>query len=107
MGECEEWPQAQEEAAKRAALDALAKAQTKPLDQLFERELVRQPGGNGLEELLNSPDMTPEQRQQIQKLMEQQRQLQQQRTNKHGSRETHEVDVPVGWAADAGHELEE
>ncbi len=86
------------EAAKRGALDALAKAQAggKPLEQLFERELVKPNGGGsggGIEELLNDPNMTPEQKQQIiQQLMQQQ---------KHGSLEVHEQDVPVAWFADA------
>jgi hypothetical protein len=86
------------EAAKRAALETLAQAQAgtgKNLDQMFERELVK-PSGNGLEELLNNPDLTPEQRQQIEKLLQQQSQL-----PKHGALETHEVDVPVAWYADA------
>lgn len=85
------------EAAKRAALDALAQAQAgtgKNLDQMFERELVK-PTGNGLEELLNNPDLTPEQRQQIEQLLQKQSQL-----PKHGALETHEVDVPVSWTAE-------
>jgi hypothetical protein len=83
------------EAAKRDALETLAKVQAgtgKNLDQMFERELVKQPGG-GFEELLNSPDLTPEQKQQlIQQLLQQQ---------KHGALERREVDVPVGWFADS------
>jgi hypothetical protein len=82
------------EAAKRDALETLAKAQAggKTLDQLFERELVK-PSGGGIEELLNDPSMTQEQKQQIlQQLMQQQ---------KHGSLEVHEQDVPVAWFADA------
>src|SRR6185436_13426647 len=67
------------EAAKRDALDALARAQAgtgKNLDQMFERELVRQPG---FEDILNNPDLTPEMKQQLLQQM-----LQQQ---KHGSLE--------------------
>ena len=86
------------EAAKRDALDALAKAQAgtgKNLDQLFERELVK-PSGGGFEELLNDPSLTQEQKQQLlQQLMQQQKQ------QKHGSLEVHEQDVPVAWYADA------
>jgi hypothetical protein len=81
------------EAAKRDALETLARAQTsgKGLDQLFERELMK-PSGSGLEELLNDPNMSQEQKQQlIQQLMQQQ---------KHGSLEVHEQDVPVAWLAD-------
>jgi hypothetical protein len=84
------------EAAKREALDTLARAQTagKPLDQMFERELVK-PSGGGIEELLNDPNMSQEQKQQIlQQLMQQQ--------PKHGSLEVHEQDVPVAWLADDG-----
>lgn len=84
------------EAAKRDALDALARAQAggKTLEQVFERELVKpNGGGGGIEELLNDPSLTPEQKQQIiQQLMQQQ---------KHGSLEVHEQDVPVAWFADA------
>jgi len=81
------------EAAKRDALDALARAQTsgKTLDQLYEREVVRQPT-NGLEQILQNPNLSDEQKRQIlQQLMEQQ---------KHGSLEVHEQDVPVAWYAD-------
>ena len=82
------------EAAKRDALDSLAKAQAsaeKSLDKMFERELVR-PNGN-IEDLLNDPSIPQEQKQRIlQQLMEQQ---------KHGSLEVHEQDVPVAWYADA------
>ena len=83
------------EAAKREALDTLTKAQAgtgKNLDQLFERELVK-PSGGGIEEILNDPSMTQEQKQQLlQQLMQQQ---------KHGSLEVHEQDVPVAWYAEA------
>jgi hypothetical protein len=83
------------EAAKRDALDALAKAQAgtgKNLEQMFERELVRPPGG-GIEDILNNPDLTPEMKQQLlQQILQQQ---------KHGSLGVREVDVPVAWFADA------
>jgi hypothetical protein len=83
------------EAAKREALDALAKAQAgtgKNLDQMFERELVKPSGGN-IEEILNNPGLTKEQKQQIlEQLMQQQ---------KHGSLEVHAQDVPVAWYAEA------
>ena len=113
------------EAAKRAALDALAKAEAgKPLDQMFERAPAR-PGGGGIEEILQNPNLTQEQKQQIlEQLMQQQQ--------KHGSLDVHELerrsrevqdegdreavarrsrdvqdegdreaDVPVAWYADA------
>ena len=80
------WPK---EAAKRAALDALAKAEGKPLDQLFERAPAR-PGG--IEEILQNPNLNEEQKRQIlQQLLQQQ---------KHGSLDVHEEDVPVAWYAD-------
>jgi hypothetical protein len=74
----EVWSQ---EAAKRAALDALAKAQAsggKTLEQLYEADTKGQ--------------LTPEQRQQI---------LEQLKNPKHGSLAVHEEDVPVAWSADA------
>jgi hypothetical protein len=82
------------EAAKRDALDALAKAQAgtgKNLDQMFERELVRQPGS--IEDILNNPDLTPEVKQQLlQQFLQREKQ---------GSLGVREVDVPVAWFADA------
>ena len=90
------------EAAKRAALDALAKAQAgKALDQLYERELVK-PNNNGLEQLLQDPSIPEEQKQQM--LQEYIRRMQQQQGGpggqKRGALETHEKDVPVAWTAD-------
>jgi hypothetical protein len=89
------------EAAKRAALDALAKAQGgKPLDQLFEREQTKP--NDGLEQLLNDPSIPEDQKQQL--LQEYIRRMQQQRgapAPTHGMLETHEQDVPVAWYADA------
>jgi len=83
------------EAAKRDALEALAKAQAgtgKNLEQLFESESTKPPGG-GIEEILNNPNIPEEQRQQLlQKYLQQQ---------KHGSLEVHEEDVPVAWYAEA------
>src|SRR6185503_5536231 len=78
------------EAAKRAALDTLAKVQSsgKPLEQQFERELI--PNDN-LEEILNNPNMTPEQKQQILEMLQR---------NRRGSLELHEQDVPVAWTED-------
>ena len=85
------------EAAKRGALEALAKAQAgKGLDQLFERELVKPPGG-GIEDIINNPSIPDEQKQQI--IQEYMKRLQQQQ--KHGALEVHEQDVPVAWYADA------
>jgi len=89
------------EAAKRAALDALAKAQAgKPLEQLFEREVAR-PNNNGLEQLLQDPSIPEDQKQQM--LQEYIRRMQQQQGapgQKRGALETHEQDVPVAWTAD-------
>ena len=82
------------EAAKRDALEALAKAQAgKPLEQLFERAPVKAPGG--IEDLLNNPNIPEEKKQQ---LLQQYLQMQQQ---KHGSLDVHEQDVPVAWYAEA------
>jgi len=87
------------EAAKRDALDTVAKLQadpTKKLEQLFERELVK-PQGGGLEEMLNNPDLPPETRKQIEQIIKQQRA---QPAPKSGALDLHEVDVPVAWYAD-------
>jgi hypothetical protein len=81
------------EAAKRDAIDALAKARSgtgKNLDQMFERELVP-PGGNELQRILQDPNISPEEKQQLLQLMQQRR----------GSLEVQEKDVPVAWYADA------
>jgi hypothetical protein len=82
------------EAAKRDALEALARAQgAKGLEQQFEREPVKPPGG-GLQELLSDPNIPQEEKQRlIEQLMQQQ---------KHGSLDVHEQDVPVAWSADDG-----
>jgi hypothetical protein len=84
------------EAAKRDALDALAKAQAgtgKSLEQLFDRE-VKPPDG-GIQEILNNPDIPEAERQE---LLQRYLQMQQQ---KQGSLEVHEQDVPVAWYAEA------
>jgi parvulin-like peptidyl-prolyl isomerase len=82
------------EAAKRAALDALAQVQAgtgKKLDQVFEREQAAPPGG--IEEILKDPSIPQEQKQEIlQRFLQQQKQ---------GSLEVHEQDVPVAWHAEA------
>ena len=79
------------EAAKRDALEALAKAQAgKTLEQLFERAPVKGPSGFDPN---MSPALSPEEQQRI---LEQLRQQQE-----HGSLELHEQDVPVAWYADA------
>jgi hypothetical protein len=89
------------EAAKREALETIAKLQadpTKKLDQMFERELVKPAGGGGgLEEMLNNPELPAETRKQIEQIIKQQKQ---QPAPKHGALELHEQDVPVGWYAD-------
>jgi hypothetical protein len=84
------------EAAKRAALEALAKVQAsgKGLDQTFEKAPVAPPPGGGIEQLLQDPNLSQEQKQ---KILEQLLQQQQ----KHGSLDVHEEDVPVAWYADA------
>ncbi|MBC7974230.1 MAG: SurA N-terminal domain-containing protein [Myxococcales bacterium] len=88
------------EAAKREALDTLAKAQAgtgKNLDQMFERELTKPSGGgNGLEDMLKNPDLDPQVRKQIEDILKQQ----QMPPPKQGAIELHEQDVPVAWYAD-------
>src|SRR5262249_24416066 len=65
------------EAAKRAALDALAKLDGKGLETTFERAPAS-PGGGGINEILQNPNLTEEQKQQILEQLLQQQQ-------KHGS----------------------
>ena len=84
------------EAAKRDALEALARAGaagSKGLEPLFEREPVKPPGGGGIQELLNDPNIPQEEKQRIiEQILQQQ---------KHGSLDVHEQDVPVAWKAEA------
>ncbi|HEX3474787.1 MAG TPA: SurA N-terminal domain-containing protein [Kofleriaceae bacterium] len=85
------------EAAKRAALDALAKihASGKGLDTMFEREQPAAPPPGGMDQmlqLLQDPSLSPEEKQKLLEMLQQQ---------KHGSLEVHEEDVPVAWYADA------
>lgn len=80
------------EAAKRDALDALAKAQGQQLEKLYERQ--RAPIEPGMEDLFGNPGLTPEQRQQLlEQIMKNQKQ---------GALGIREVDVPVAWKADDG-----
>jgi len=84
------------EAAKRAALEAFAKAQAgTSLDKLFEHEPVKPPGG-GIEDIINNPNIPDAQKQQI--IQEYMKSMQRQ---KHGALEVHEQDVPVAWNAEA------
>jgi hypothetical protein len=85
------------EAAKRDALEALAKARGgtgKNLDDLFEKEPTKP--GFDLQDIMNNPNLTPEQKQQLFQQL-----LQSQQGQKHGALEVHEKDVPVAWYADA------
>jgi hypothetical protein len=88
------------EAAKRAALTALADAQAKKknLDELYEKGQRRPPPGGGLppgiEQILNDPSIPPEQKQQI---IEQLLQMQQGKT---GSITVESGDIPARWAGD-------
>lgn len=83
------------EAAKRAALAALASAQAsgKTLDSQYEREQVQSPSPNGMD--LDS--LPPELRQQIEEMQRKGAPA----GGESGALETHETDVPVGWYADA------
>jgi hypothetical protein len=88
------------EAAKRGALEIIAKVQAGALNSLeptFEREPVKPPAGNELQDILNDPSLTDEQKQMI--LQQYMKRMQQQQ--KHGSLEVHEKDVPVAWFAEA------
>ncbi|MBS1121668.1 MAG: PpiC-type peptidyl-prolyl cis-trans isomerase [Deltaproteobacteria bacterium] len=80
------------EAAKRAALTALADAtkDKKQLDQLFEREA--EPAGTP-----SNQGITPEQMQQIQEQLRQQRE---QHGGDEGALEVETKDVPVAWKAE-------
>jgi hypothetical protein len=97
------------EAAKRAAIAALAKAREGKgftLDQLYEKEQQGpQPPANpgiDIEQLLNDPNLTPEQKEQIRKAVEQSGQSGQldMRFRKSGPLEWESEDVPAAWKAD-------
>jgi hypothetical protein len=83
------------EAAKRAALAALDAARGKNLADLYEPESepLDNPD-NLLQQILNDPKMTPEEKQ---KLLQQ---LQQQQPPQHGEREVESKDIPAGWFED-------
>jgi hypothetical protein len=92
------------EAAKRAALTALAdaRAKKKNLDELYEKgEGRRPPGGGGLppgfEQILNDPNLTPEQKQQF---IEQFMKMQQGGAGRTGSITLESSDIPAKWAGD-------
>jgi parvulin-like peptidyl-prolyl isomerase len=78
------------EAAKRAALTALADAQGKSLDKLYEKDAPA-PGGMDLEQLLNDPNIPEDQKAKLRQIIQQQ---------KHGSLEVKDngdKDIPAGW----------
>ena len=92
-----------EEAAKRAALSALAAAKTskKNLDELYEKGQHRPPPGGGglppgIEQILNDPSIPPEQKQQI---IEQLLKMQQ-GAGKTGSITIESGDILARWAGD-------
>lgn len=75
------------EAAKRAALTALAEAQGKTLEKLYDKEAPA-PGGMDLEQLLEDPNIPEDQKAKLRQIIQQQ---------KHGSLEVKENDIPAGW----------
>jgi parvulin-like peptidyl-prolyl isomerase len=79
------------EAAKRAALNALNGAHGLQLDALYPKEGPSTPGGMDLEQLLESPNLTDDQKAKIRQMM-----LQQQ-GGQHGSLEVPQHDIPAGW----------
>jgi parvulin-like peptidyl-prolyl isomerase len=81
------------EAAKRAALTALAEAKGNTLDKLYDKDAPAPGGGMDLEQLLNDPSIPEEQKAKL-------RQLMQQGAGPHGSLEvtdTADRDIPAGW----------
>jgi hypothetical protein len=93
------------EAAKRAAIAALAGARTgvgANLDQLYEKEKEPEAPGNNIQDILkqiqNDPNLSPEQKQQQ---MQQLLQLIQQQQGQSGMLEVESKDIPAGWYADA------
>jgi parvulin-like peptidyl-prolyl isomerase len=84
------------EAAKRAALSALDKARTGVglnLDQMYEKEQAPANPGIDIQQLLNDPNMSPEQKQQLlEMIMKQQGQQ--------GSIVWESENIPAAWKAD-------
>jgi len=87
------WPR---EAAKRAALDSLAKAREgkgKNLEEMFERA-PEQPGGfqmDQIQQILNDPKLSPEDKQKI---------LQMLQGGQHGALEWESANIPAEWGQD-------
>ncbi|MEO8845922.1 MAG: peptidylprolyl isomerase [Kofleriaceae bacterium] len=78
------------EAAKRAALTALAEAQGKTLEKLYDKEAPA-PAGMDLEQLLDDPNIPEDQKAKL-------RQIIQQQQKQHGSLEVKpDRDIPAGW----------
>jgi hypothetical protein len=85
------------EAAKRAALAALEKARGGTglnLDQMYEKEQAPSGPGIDIEQILNDPNLTQEQKQKLLQMMMQQQQ------QKSGALELESKDVPAAWYAD-------
>lgn len=86
------------EAAKRAALAALDKARSGTglnLDQMYEKEEAPASPGIDINQILNDPNLTQEQKQKILQMMLQQQQ------GKSGALEIESKDVPAAWYAQA------
>jgi hypothetical protein len=85
------------EAAKRAALAALDKARNGTglnLEQMYEKEQAPSGPGIDIEQILNDPNLTQEQKQKLLQMMLQQQQ-------KSGALEIESKDVPAAWYAQA------
>jgi parvulin-like peptidyl-prolyl isomerase len=82
------------EAAKRAALAALDKARGQNLEQLYEKEKTPAGPGMDIEKILNDPNLTKEQKQQIMEMIMQQQQ-------KSGAIVWESKDIPAAWRAQA------
>ena len=79
------------EAARSAALTALADAQGKHLEKLYDKEEA--PPNFDIQQLLDNPNMTDEQKQQIIEQLQKQKQ-------RHGEISIPGKDRPAGWYAD-------
>ncbi|HEY5923783.1 MAG TPA: SurA N-terminal domain-containing protein [Kofleriaceae bacterium] len=83
------------EAAKRAALSALDKARGgvgMNLEQLYEKEQAPANPGIDIQQIINDPNISPEQKQQILEMLMKQ--------NQQGSLVWESKDIPAAWKAD-------
>jgi parvulin-like peptidyl-prolyl isomerase len=92
------------EAAKRAAIAALDHARNgvgMNLDQMYEKDKTEgPPPGLDLQKIINDPNLTDEQKQQILQKLLQQQQGGGGDEGPHGALEVESTDTPAGWFAD-------